>query len=305
MTTLEQIGFTAAVSSTVAVLAVISFGCAVRARSTFIAPRCTARPLDTIYNPEPSDDSQKRGNATLGWIWWVNSISYETLLRGVPGTGTRSGGLDGILLKVNMDGIVLLRFQSLCLKLCVLITALFIFVILPLNLTARCNYEESPGAPVSCFNRTQTNLTNYDTTTLANIPDLAGGTNSGINVFVDGEHASTLLRLYIIVLCTWIVYFVTCRFTYLEWKTLLALRRVYYLEKDHWAERRKELQDSLLRSRMDEAEDERMDERDPWIPVSLRYYPQLVSHFEALQPPYHYRTSPCHAISIPNSERLL
>ncbi|KAI2494347.1 Calcium-dependent channel [Fragilaria crotonensis] len=164
-----------------------------------------------------------------------------------------------------MDGIVLLRFQSLCLKICALVTVLCMFVILPLNLTARCNYEESPGGPVACFNWEQPNLTNYDVTTLANIPDLSDN-QSAVSSLSSSQHAGTLARLYIIVLCTWIIYFATCKALYWEWKTLLALRRVYYLEKDHWAERRSELEDSLLRSRLDDEEDKRMEKRDPWIP---------------------------------------
>jgi Late exocytosis, associated with Golgi transport len=273
MTTLQAIGYTAVGSLAVAVTSVFFFGCAVRSRSTNIAPRCTARPKNTIYNTQPSDISQQRGGAMLGWIWWCNSIPYETLLKGIPGTGTRNGGLDGLLLKVNMDGIVLLRFQSLCLRICALVTVLCMFVILPLNLTARCNYEESPGGPVACFNWEQTNLTNYDVTTLANIPDLSDN-QSAVSSLTSSQHAGTLARLYIIVLCTWIIYFATCKALYWEWKTLLALRRVYYLEKDHWAERRSELEDSLLRSRLDDEEDKRMEKRDPWIPVSLQYAPR-------------------------------
>ena len=209
----------------------------------------------------------------LGWIWWCNSIPYETLLQGVPGTGTRNGGLDGLLLKVNMDGIVLLRFQSLCLKICALVTVLCMFIILPLNLTARCHYEESPGASVACFNWEQSNLTNYDVTTLANIPDLSDN-QSAVSSLSSSQHSGTLARLYIIVLCTWVIYVATCKALYWEWKTLLALRRVYYLEKDHWAERRSELEDSLLRSRLDDEEDKRMEKRDPWIPVSFDYTPR-------------------------------
>ena len=203
-----------------------------------------------------------------GWISWCNSLSYETLLHGVPGTGTRKDGLEGIMLKVNMDGIVLLRYQALCLRMCAIITVLCIFVILPLNLTARCNYSEGSYAPQECFDSSQTNLTNYDVTTLANIPDLANGTST-LGTVTLNEYSATMGRLYAIVFCTWIIYYASCRSMYWEWKTLLALRRVYYLEKDHWAERRRELEDSLLRSRIDDEDGKSMENRNPWIPVSL------------------------------------
>ena len=196
----------------------------------------------------------------LGWISWCNSLSYETLLHGVPGTGTRKDGLEGIMLKVNMDGIVLLRYQALCLRMCALITVLCIFVILPLNLTARCNYSEGSYAPQECFDSSQTNLTNYDVTTLANIPDLANGTST-LGTVTLNEYSATLGRLYAIVFCTWIIYYASCKSMYWEWKTLL--------EKDHWAERRRELEDSLLRSRMDDEDGKSMETRNPWIPVSL------------------------------------
>ena len=88
------------------------FGVVVRTRSPYIAPRCTARPRDVIYNPSPSSKAQKPGSPMFGWIPWCNELSYDQLLRGVPGTGTRQGGLQGALLKVNLDGIVLLRFHG-------------------------------------------------------------------------------------------------------------------------------------------------------------------------------------------------
>lgn len=173
------------------------------------------------------------------------------------------------MLNVNMDGIVLLRFQALCLRISALITALCLFAILPMNLTARCYYEEYEGAPMACFNYAQTNLTNYEVTTMANIPDLFNVTSPLLDSVFSIERINSLGRFYGIVLCTWIVYYVACKRMHLEWKSLLALRRVYYLERDHWSERRRELENSLLRSRKDDAEDGTMDKRDPWIPVSL------------------------------------
>lgn len=158
MTTFYAIGITTGVSASVCALSFVFFGVAVRARSINIAPRCTVRPKDTIYNPKakrgnrsflrfgrisssssgdakkqedgqtqnktsPEEDErlqnektreeiQYRGTAMFGWIPWVLSLSYDQLLTGVPGTGTRKGGLEGNLLKVNLDGIVLLRFHG-------------------------------------------------------------------------------------------------------------------------------------------------------------------------------------------------
>merc|ERR1740139_1953036 len=126
-----------------------------------IAPRCTVRPRETIYNPEAkSDHPQNRGNPyLLGWMFWVMSLSFETLLHGVPGTGTRDKGMKGRMLQVNMDGIVLLRLHQLGFKVSMLTTFLALFVLLPLNLSA--------GLEDNFFSdRTEVK---FETTTLNNI----------------------------------------------------------------------------------------------------------------------------------------
>lgn len=138
MTTLQAIGVTLAGGSGICLISMSLFGIAVSKRSTFIAPRCAARPLNTIYNPNPTDPCQNRGNPMLGWIPWVMGLSYDTLLRGVPGTGTRNGGLSGDMLKVNLDGIVLLRFISVCLRIATVAMFFCVVCVLPLYLTARC-----------------------------------------------------------------------------------------------------------------------------------------------------------------------
>lgn len=55
---------------------------------------------------------QFRGGPFFGWIPWVLSFSYKELLEGVPGTGTRKHGMEGSMLKVNLDGIILIRFHG-------------------------------------------------------------------------------------------------------------------------------------------------------------------------------------------------
>lgn len=57
---------------------------------------------------------QYRGGPMFGWIPWIMSLSYEQLLKGVPGTGTKNNGMRGNMLKVNLDGIVLIRFHGEC-----------------------------------------------------------------------------------------------------------------------------------------------------------------------------------------------
>ena len=57
---------------------------------------------------------QDRGNPFLGWIPWTLHLSYDRMLRGIPGTGTRNKGMDGQLLGVNLDAIVLFRYNGTC-----------------------------------------------------------------------------------------------------------------------------------------------------------------------------------------------
>ena len=66
----------------------------------------------TDQNENLKEHVQYRGGPAFGWIPWTLSLSYDTLLQGVPGTGTRKGGMEGAMLKVNLDGIVLLRFHG-------------------------------------------------------------------------------------------------------------------------------------------------------------------------------------------------
>eukprot|EP00546_Thalassionema_frauenfeldii_P009907 CAMPEP_0178919294 /NCGR_PEP_ID=MMETSP0786-20121207/14351_1 /TAXON_ID=186022 /ORGANISM="Thalassionema frauenfeldii, Strain CCMP 1798" /LENGTH=449 /DNA_ID=CAMNT_0020593197 /DNA_START=333 /DNA_END=1679 /DNA_ORIENTATION=- len=177
------------------------------------------------------------------------------------------------MLKVNLDGIVLLRFYALCLKISVFITVLCLGIVLPINLTGYCGHKDGPDDQegADCFSgftdesEARPNITNYDLTTLANIPDLAEGETILDHVFTLNR-GLILGRLYGIVLCTWLIAYYACKCMRSEWEIMLALRRVYYLEKDHWGERRKELENSLLLSKEDDDVDSRMIKRDPWIP---------------------------------------
>ena len=113
MTTLGSIGVYIGGGAVVMGAAFIAFGTAVSHRSVGIAPRCAGRPRDVIYNHQASkDSSQYRGSATFGWIRWTLGLTYETMLKGIPGTGTRNNGLTGKMLHVNLDDFVLLRFHG-------------------------------------------------------------------------------------------------------------------------------------------------------------------------------------------------
>ncbi|CAB9496980.1 CSC1-like protein [Seminavis robusta] len=276
--TLQQVGFTLATG--VATLAVILFlfAVAVRLRCTNIAPRCEARPREVIYNPNLlAEPSQKRGNPFfLGWVFWVLGLSYDQLLSGVEGTGTRRGGMKGELLKVNLDHILLLRFNALCLKISVVAMLVYCTVCLPIYFYARCrnvplgefDIADYPTCNATLSNNTR--FSSYSRFTLANIPSLTD------EVLTTDYHIASF-QMYCVSLATWLVCWFACFELFHEWIDLLAMRRVYYLEYDMWKGRKAELKATMLSdvdgiSKSGRSHDEiiheekHLFERDAWIP---------------------------------------
>ena len=89
MPSFEALGYTLAAGTFFSSLTISVFGIAVRYQQEAVAPRCAARPKETIHCANPIHKDQDRGNPWFGWIRWTLRWSYETLLRGIPGTGTR------------------------------------------------------------------------------------------------------------------------------------------------------------------------------------------------------------------------
>ncbi len=205
---------------------------------------------------------QDRGNPFLGWIPWTLHLSYDRMLRGIPGTGTRSKGMEGKLLGVNLDAIVLFRYHALCLRVTAVACILCIGIILPMNITA-C--EEG-----KCNN----GLTNYGRTTIANVvstfsqPSTTNDTsqqqttkNTGFwNIFWTNQSTLHLLRLYAIAMCTWYITYFTLKNIKREWRENLVLRRVYYLEADHYGNRMAELDRTVYNHPGGVADDETLDD---------------------------------------------
>ena len=261
-TTLESILFTFVGAFFVAILSILLFGITVQRRFALsAAPRCIARHPNTIYKSKRNrqnrkakrsvatvasasaveDDSQVRGNPFTGWINFVMNLSYDEMLMGVRGTGTRDEGYSGSLLKLNLDGIVLLRFHSLCLRSSFMITILAIGVLLPLNWTGSCHIS-SDGQVLYGNCTHMMNMTNYERTTIDNIVsfddfELHGGDQS----VLDPYYVNAWTRYYVIVFVSWIYAFYVCKILRVEWKEVLAIRRVFYLEMDHFKNRNLEL----------------------------------------------------------------
>jgi len=230
------LGYTLGAGAVCSALSISVFGYVVRNQKEGIALRCAARTPDTIFCENPINKDQDRRNSYLGWIRWTLRLGYETLLRGIPGTSTRKNGLEGCMLKMNLDAIIFLRFNALCLRAAILTAVLVTSVVLPANWTG------DPTYTLYTFNRT----------TLANIPPLHENNHNittedllapatffeKLNVNLSAE-IPTQFRLYLIVICSWVVTYFLCIEIKKEWKDNLALRRKYYFEADYFKQEKK------------------------------------------------------------------
>jgi hypothetical protein len=169
---------------------------------------------------------------------------------------------------------------------------LYLIVVLPVYATAQCSYIKGDLSEDHCI---KSNLTDYQRLTLANIPMLEPAeTDSFQDIlysFFLPVHGGDLARLYAVVFCAWIVTWYALQQLQVEWGEVLAMRRVYYLEADHWSDRNEELHETLLRDEWEkthsstrsnninnntnnkdnktaeeEADESYMKFREPWIP---------------------------------------
>ncbi len=137
------------------------------------------------------------------------------MLEGVEGTGTRNNGWSGVKLKCNLDGIILIKFVNLCLKVSVLATILCIGLILPVNFTANCNPDYYKDLEGEGFCSNFTAMTTFEKTTLANIPEISRSPNSTWyspdlfrNAF--GESTGITMRMMTTMVVCFCIYGYTC-----------------------------------------------------------------------------------------------
>ena len=116
-------------------------------------------------------------------------------------------------------------------------------------------------------------MNSYNRTTLANIPPLHKNNHNittediltpqtlfeKLHVNLTAE-MPIQLRLYAIVICSWIVTYFLCIEIEEEWKDNLALRRRFYFEADHYDQEKKK-RDQKLTEKVDY-----ISKRDPWVP---------------------------------------
>lgn len=205
MATLEQIYVNLISGCVTASLSLGLFGLAIRfGFNNQIAPRSWSRPQAILKNVLEAPFAFR-------WISWSIKLSYPDLMAGIPGTGTRSKGFAGPPLKVNLDGIIMLKYHVLLLKISLLATLLCVLVVLPLNMTADCDVSVLGSGTCDLTD----GLTDFESTTIANIPPLRY--NSSSTKSDDITHVqkfwveNTTSRYLGIALVALIIYWYTCR----------------------------------------------------------------------------------------------
>lgn len=213
MATLQQIYVNLIAGCVIGTSSFGLFGLALRfGYNNQLAPRSWSRPKAILKNViKPPYAFQ--------WISWSMKLDYPDLMTGIPGTGTRSDGWVGPKLKVNLDGIIMLKYHVLLLKISVLASFLCLLVILPITTTADCDVELLGEGTCA-----QTNdLTDFEITTIAHIPPLRyNGTSSKgqeelshLKKFWVGNISSRYVGIAVVAL---IIYWYTCReYNHLFW----------------------------------------------------------------------------------------
>ena len=163
-------------------LSLLFLGCAIHMGwNDDLAPRISNRPVSMLRNAmvyhlprvfKRSGGSGSGGGGRywwypIAWIGWAYEFTYAEGLTGIPGTGTRRDGREGPRLKINLDAVILLRFQALMFKVSVLVAFLCLFFVMPVNLTARCDPEIFGVGTCGALEDQGT----FMRTTIANIPD--------------------------------------------------------------------------------------------------------------------------------------
>mmetsp|Transcript_4818 Transcript_4818/g.12258 ORF Transcript_4818/g.12258 Transcript_4818/m.12258 type:complete len:1303 (-) Transcript_4818:886-4794(-) len=279
--TLRQVGTNLGYQIIIASVALILFGIAIwRQWNSELTPRAANRPLcvlkNVLLNPtigrkgKGTGTADKNGTTTswdwfnklyaLSWLRWTSNLTYQQALEGVPGTGSRADGWDGRTLQLNLDGVILLKYHRMLAKIAGLATLLCIAVILPVYKTATCDPFKLGAA--ACLSRE--NLTDFEQLTVIHIPakqwqplnytttiQLDNGTVVTVDQQTtrdtDGDGDSDILgydttwRIALVTLCTMIIYIYTCYLLWNEWIDNLALRRAFYLEANHYSNRKTEL----------------------------------------------------------------
>jgi len=259
------------------------------------------------------------------WFLWARKLTYPAAMEGIPGTGTRDDGWSGPTLKMNLDGVILLKFHRMLFKIALLATLLSCGVLLPTYTSSVCDPEIVTERECQRLS----SLTDFENLTISHVPEVRRkddakkrrrrGKNSTVEEgFAPNDPGFTLLdnaqpqlidedgniiipsapvapttnadtkwvpgiswRLMTTALCSAIIYAYTCYLLWHEWIDNLALRRVYFLESDHYPQRMQELDD--IANLQTKPEDPIIAKRPPFVPhPEMREIPPNVSLYSVL-----------------------
>lgn len=162
----KLVGVPTLLSLLVITLSLLFFGLAVhKGWSEDLAPRSANRPKAVMKNALLYDNSVTFLPVAL--ISWAYHLTLKECIMGVKGTGCRNNGFDGNLLTVNLDGIILMKYQTLLFKVSVLVAGLCTIILLPVYKTASCDNEIFGTDSCLAYN----NITGFRELTIENIPN--------------------------------------------------------------------------------------------------------------------------------------
>lgn len=197
---------------------------------------------------------------------------------------------------------------ALCLRVTVFACIICIGIILPLNLSG-CDSNDTICRFATSYSgeNTTTVLTNYGRTTIANIPYNAQSKSilaSFSKGFFDRDFWTNstfqdLIRLYTIGVCTWFIYYIALKNIKREWTENLVLRRVYYLESDHYGNRQSELGKTVNLPREKDSDEDSDDEMDLKKRRAINKSGRNVRNYKQRQP---WIPDPEHRDTVPNIE---
>jgi hypothetical protein len=301
----------------------------------------------------------------LTWYLWARSLTYSQGMDGIAGTGTRDDGWTGPTLKMNLDGVILLKFHRMLFKISLLASILCCGVLLPTYTTIIC--DPTIVSDREC--ERLVSLTDFEHLTILSVPEVkhntigereeewifGGNSNSSSSLYnnyttnnnnstsslsslsssssssyIDpisdipitstyqpqqpnqnevlttsqliDENGNIIIppaptltqhnadskwvpgitwRLLTVALVSAIIYVYTCYLLWNEWIDNLALRRVYFLESDHYSIRMKELDD--IANLQNKPEDPIIAKRPPFVPhPEMREIPPSVGLYSVL-----------------------
>jgi hypothetical protein len=146
------------------------FGIAIKFEwNSQLTPKAWNRPRNVLKNV-------LKGHSIFGclnlypvtWFLWARKLTYPAGMEGIPGTGTRDDGWSGPTLKMNLDGVILLKFHRMLFKIGVLATLLCCGILLPTYTTSVCDPEIVTERECQRL----ASLTDFENLTISHVPEV-------------------------------------------------------------------------------------------------------------------------------------